>query len=200
MKPKRHRAGNAKESQPYDRCQTPAYALDPLLAYICSDWPLWEPAAGEGNLSGRLVSEGYQVYASDVLTDGIGDAVIGGKDFFTWQPPFWHCLVTNPPYSIKPQWIARCYNLGKPFALLVPVETIGAQGVQRLMERYGAELLLLDKRVNFKMPNLRSWEDSNAQFPTLWYCWQILPAPIMYGRIARRHNQQLILWSERAAA
>jgi hypothetical protein len=40
--------------------------------------------------------------------------------------------------------------------LLVPVETIGTKGAQRLMERYGAEILLLDKRVNFRMPQ-KGW-------------------------------------------
>jgi hypothetical protein len=100
--------------------------------------------------------------------------------------------MTNPPYSFKFDWLARCYELGKPFALLVPVETIGAKAAQRLMERYGAEQLLLDKRINFEMPN-KGWAGSSAQFPVLWLCWRMLPQPIVYGRITRRHDQQLRL-------
>lgn len=104
----------------------------------------------------------------------------------------YNAIITNPPYSVKFPWIERCYALGKPFALLVPVETIGARAGQRLMERFGAELLLLDKRVNFEMP-LKGWNGSSAQFPVLWLCWQLLPAPLVYGRITRRAQEQLVL-------
>lgn len=173
MKPKVNRAGSVEAGKGYDRCNTPAYALDPLLPYIRRGWAIWEPAAGTGNLVGALGSRGYAVTGSDILD---------GRNFFDYQPPTFDAIVTNPPYSIKFDWLARCYALGKPFALLVPVETIGAQAAQRLMERHGAELLLLNRRVNFEMPN-KGWEGSSAQFPTCWLCWRMLPAPIIYGKL-----------------
>jgi hypothetical protein len=114
------------------------------------------------------------------------------RNFFDWQPAIFSAIVTNPPYSIKFDWLERCYELGKPFGLLVPVETIGAKAAQTLMERHGSELLLLNRRVNFEMPN-KGWAGSSAQFPVLWLCWQMLPAPIVYGKITPRHDQQLQL-------
>jgi hypothetical protein len=60
---------------------------------------------------------------------------------------------------------------------------IGAQSAQKFMKKYGAEILLLDKRVNFKMPN-KGW-GGTAQFPVLWLCHKLLPEPIMYGHIER---------------
>jgi hypothetical protein len=182
MKPKINRAGDPSESKDFDRCQTPAYALDPLLPYLRPGWTVWECAAGAGRLSRALTPHVRQVVDSDILD---------GRNFFDWQPPHFDAIVTNPPYSIKFAWLERCYTLGKPFALLVPVETIGAQKGQRLMERHGAELLLLAKRVNFEMPN--KGDDGSAQFPVLWLCWQLLPAPIIYGRITRRPDAQLRL-------
>jgi hypothetical protein len=183
MKSKINRAGDVKESKDFDRCQTPAYALDPLLPYLRPEWAIWECAAGAGRLARALTPHVRQVVASDLLD---------GRNFFDYQPPHFDAIITNPPYSIKFDWLARCYQLGKPFALLVPVETIGAAKAQRLMEHHGAELLLLDKRVNFTMP-IKGDDGSSAQFPTLWLCWQMLPAPIVYGRIMRRHDQQLQL-------
>jgi hypothetical protein len=88
--------------------------------------------------------------------------------------------------------LARCYELGRPFALLVPVETIGAKSAQTLMERHGSELLLLNRRVNFEMPQ-KGWAGSSAQFPVLWLCWKMLPAPIVYGKVTQRPDQQLRL-------
>lgn len=175
MKPKLNQSGDIYEPKGYDACQTPPYAIDPLLPCLKREWTIWEPAAGENNLVEALYDSGYssdQVAVSDILT---------GQNFFEFSPERWDCLVTNPPYSIKYQWLERCYQLGKPFALLLPVETLGAKTAQELLKRYGFEMMLLNKRVDFKMPN-KGW-NSSAQFPVLWLCWQILPDRVMFGEI-----------------
>lgn len=191
MKPKQNQAGDPNESKGYDRCNTPPYGVDPLLPYLPGDALVWEPAAGTGNIARTLAPRRV------VATDLYGDYAKPPRNFFDWQPPTWDMLVTNPPYSIKFDWLERCYQLGKPFALLVPVETIGAKAAQAQMERYGCELLLLNRRVNFEMPN-KGWEGSAAQFPVLWLCWQLLPAPIVYGKLTQRHSDQLMLELEAA--
>jgi hypothetical protein len=183
VKPKINRGGDIHESNAFDRCQTPAYALDPLLPYLCPSWAIWESAAGAGRLARALTPHVREMVESDILD---------GRNFFTYQPPHFDSIITNPPYSIKFAWLERCYQLGRPFALLLPVETIGAKAAQRLMERYGAELLLLDKRVNFAMP-VKGENGKGAQFPVLWLCWQLLPAPIVYGRVTRRPDTQSYL-------
>ena len=192
MKPKTNRATDPGTSQPFDRCNTPAYALDPLLPYLKREWSIWEPAAGTGNIVEALNLAGRNAFGTDILGYPEGNQPM---DFLTWQPlrSTYDAIVTNPPYSIKFDWLERCYGLGKPFALLVPVETIGAQKAQRLMERHGVELLLLNRRVNFQMPN-KGWEGSAAQFPVLWLCWQMLPQPIVYGRLTPRSQEQPILF------
>jgi hypothetical protein len=145
--------------QGYDGCQTPYDALDPLIPYL-PDGLIWEPAAGEGNIVAKLRLEGFMVVDSDILT---------GHNFFEFEPQSWDCLVTNPPYSIKYQWLRRCYALRKPFALLLPVEVIGTKTGQMLFEDHGIEIVFPHGRVNFKMPN-KGW-DSSAQFPTAWFTW-----------------------------
>lgn len=195
-KPKINRAGDAQTSMPFDRCQTPTYALDPLLPYLRREWVIWEPAAGEGNIARALRELGYTVVASDILTDHIGDGVEGGRDLFAWQPARWDVIVTNPPYSVKFGVYERCYQLGKPFALLLPVETLGAGASQKLYRQHGHEQLLLNRRINFKMPN-KGYEDgewrSTAWFPTFWSCWRMLPAPVVYGEFTRRHDDQVVM-------
>lgn len=198
MKPKANRATDKHVSQPMDRCNTPAYALDPLLPYLRRNWVVWEPAAGTGRLYDALAGHTLGVMGTELREDDIGKGVHGGLDFFTYRAPGFDAIVTNPPYSIKFDWLERCYELGKPFALLVPVETIGAQSAQRQMERYGAELLLLNRRVNFEMPN--KGFSGAAQFPVLWLCWQMLPAPIVYGKLTPRHEGQAQLFDTDRAA
>jgi hypothetical protein len=172
VKPKKSRKADQYTPQGHDLCQTPAYAVEPLLKYLNPGGIIWEPAMGEGHLVNALLKARFCVERSDLQT---------GQNFFEYSPHAWDCIVTNPPYTLKFEWLARCYELGKPFALLVPVETIGAGAAQRLMERYGYEIMLLDKRVDFKMPN-KGWR-SQAQFPVLWLCWKMLRSPVVFGKL-----------------
>lgn len=147
--------------QGYDACQTPPHAVDPLLPYLQEGWNIWEPAAGEGYLEGALYDSGFSVTPSDILT---------GQNFFEFEPERWDCLVTNPPFSVKYKFLERCYQLGKPFALLMPVETLGTESAAVLFEQYGIEVIFIRPRINFKMPN-KGWEGGGAQFPVAWFTW-----------------------------
>jgi len=183
MKPKVNHAGSLVAAKPFDLCQTPPYALSPLLAHLQSDWLIWECAAGEGNLSNALSDYGYHVIATDI---------IAGQNFFDeCQPGLpWDVIVTNPPYSIKYDWLERCYSFGMPFALLMPVEMMAAAKAQRLLSRYGFELILLDKRVNFKMPNL-GYNGHGAQFPVAWYSWGLgIGQQVTFARIDRAGGER----------
>lgn len=176
MKPKTNRTGDTSQSGAagYDCCQTPPYALDPMLFPLMRFGRVWEPASGEGYLAGALRDAGHDVTATDIQT---------GHDFFSWRPDAFDVLVTNPPYSLKYPWIKRCYELGKPWALLVPLETLGAAKAQAMFKRYGVEVMLLSRRINFKMPN-KGWDGSGAQFPVVWLSWRVTGQPLAYGDIA----------------
>lgn len=143
-----------------DNCQTPPEALAPIMPYLKIGGYVWESACGEGLLLDTLASIGWCV----------GTDTIGGKDFFQYQPENWDVQVTNPPYGLKYKWLKRSYELGKPFALLVPVEMIGTKSCLDIMEEYDLdfEWIFFKRRINFKMPN-KGWSGKGAQFPTFWY-------------------------------
>jgi hypothetical protein len=160
---RRSRPADRYTPQGLDACQTPAYAVDPLLPYLCRNWTIWEPASGEGLLVEALYDSGFsqsQVVAGDLIT---------GQNFFDYEPDDWDCLVTNPPYSIQFDWLARCYALGRPFALLLKVEVLGTKTAQELFQEFGIEVIFVNPRINYKMP-IKGW-DSTAQFPTAWFTW-----------------------------
>lgn len=176
---------NEHESHKYDSCQTPAYALDPLLPYLGWSMPskIWEPAAGEGLLVNGLYDAGWteeHVISSDILT---------GQNFFEYEPADWDIIVTNPPFSLKFKWLERAYALDKPFALLLPVEVLGTKTAQELMQKHGFEIMLLNRRVSFKMPNA-GWNGGGAQFSTMWFCWHLLPQQVMFGNIEYPSDEQ----------
>ena len=59
------------------------------------------------------------------------------RKFLTCAPPPFNCIITNPPFSIKEKFLARCYQLGKPFALLMPITTFDSRERRKLFHRHG---------------------------------------------------------------
>jgi hypothetical protein len=185
----RNQGADPHKSDPRDRCYTPAYALDPLLPYLPPGAVVWESAAGDGHLVRALESAGRTVYASELTQ---------GHNFYTHAPPVsWGVQVTNPPYSTKYQWIEHSYRLGRPWALLMPLETLGAWSAQRHFRAHGVEVLVLNKRVNFYMPNM-GLDGGGANFPVAWFCWKLLPAPMVWGEIVPRADSQATFFREAA--
>lgn len=147
-----------------DDFQTPPYALKPLLPYIPKEWIVWEPACGHGYLVDELERLGYRVLATELHAEP-------SMDFLTdpLSGVFYDVIITNPPYSIKQQFLARCYELEKPFALLLPLTTFETGKRQKLFRDNGLEVIFMDKRVNFETPN--KVEKSSAWFATAWFTW-----------------------------
>ena len=192
MKPKENKGYNLGT---YDECQTPPYALEPLMIHLltCSLYNfgktrliIWECAAGMRILAKRLSNYGHNVISTDI-TDPAGNG-----DFFEIEPENKnYIIVTNPPYSLKYQWVERCYELGKPFALLMPVEMLGTAKGQKLFDKYGIEVIFMSPRVDFYMPN-KGYEGAGAQFPTAWFTWKLnLPKQINFATLNKPQRSEL---------
>lgn len=140
-----------------DDFQTPSIALNPLVPFLSNKWIIWECAEGKGNLTRELDARGYKVIGTDILS---------GFDFLKWTPDDYDCIITNPPYSLKQKFLARAYHLGKPFAFLLPLTTFETAKRQYYFKKYGLEVILFDKRINFVTP---SGKGSGAWFAVAWF-------------------------------
>ena len=68
-----------------------------------------------------LSSKGYNVIGSDITR---------GFDFLkNNMEQHFDMIITNPPYSLKDKFIEKCYEYGKPFALLLPLTAL--EGIKR---------------------------------------------------------------------
>ena len=151
-----------------DDYQSPPCVLDPLLPFITPASIVWECASGKGNLVRRLTEAGHWVIRTDILT---------GTNFLTDEAPFiYDLVVTNPSFILKDEFLQRCYELGKPFALLMPLAALDTVKRQSLYKRHGLEVLILRSQVTFK--NLAG---KSARFVCGWFCHGILPHPLIFS-------------------
>lgn len=164
----------------FDDFQTPEDALEPILPYLKKEWIIWECAEGKMNLSNKLFRLNFNVVGSDIkkldfpMTQSRGLENIENtvkhysqKNFLHWQPEKFECIITNPPFSIKQKFLERCYQLGKPFALLLPLTTFETYKRQTLFKKYGLQVIFFDKRIKFETP---SGKRGGGLFSLVLYC------------------------------
>lgn len=143
--------------------QTPPEAILPLLQFIDPNWVVWECASGNGNLVKAFEERGYQCKGTDIKSDLL-------FDFRYYIPDFeYNCIITNPPYNLKQDFLIRAYEIGKPFAFLLPLTTFDTGKRQELFNKYGVEVIFFDKRIHFETPN--KVENSKSWFSTAWFTW-----------------------------
>lgn len=152
-----------KQTSGRDMFQTPSYATELLIPFFPA-WGkrIWECAAGGGKIVRCLEEHGYDVIWTDI------NAGRGHKlDFLmdTMSFPF-DCIITNPPYSLKNEFYARCMSYKRPFALLIPADYSGWV-IDAL--RNGAQKIIPTRRIDFITPTGKSGKTGHtANYHSLW--------------------------------
>lgn len=157
----------------FDELYTPPEAVGMLLPFIPKDCKVaWEATAIKGsNISAVLETNGF-VMVNTHINDGV--------NFLSDAPAFtYDILIDNPPYSKKNQFLKRGFELGKPFMFLLPITTLEGALRHKMFREYEMQLLMPDKRFNFKPE-----KGSSAWFYTCWYTWQCnLPKQLNFVKV-----------------
>ena len=128
---------------------------------------VWEPACGDGAMMREIAAVGLRVVGSDIADRGAGALV---RDFFDFDAPLAHAIVTNPPYDRvncrdgKGAWISHALErLGVGYmALLLSWSWPGAGGLAGLWDRHPpARVYLMRWKIDFTgegaPPVLNGW-------------------------------------------
>ena len=108
---------------------TPEPVTRALLAVETFTGPVWEPASGEGHISRVLEDAGYPVFSSDLRVTGFGH---GGFDFLKFTPQFDPgAIVTNPPFKLAEQFIARAKQFPSVAKLALLLKLTFLEGAKR---------------------------------------------------------------------
>lgn len=143
------RAGsNTKTKFKTDDYSTPPESFDLLFKYISRDKINWDPFYFDGRLN---VPEDTVFIHED-------------KDFFQYEPIRYDFIISNPPYSIKQKIFERCEKLNKPYALLLPMDTMERQYMNDIMKTRDVTIII--PRIRYK------FNDNNftPPFKVCWFC------------------------------
>lgn len=88
----------------------------------------------------------------------------GEKDCFLierGEVEFIDAIVTNPPYSMKNEFLEWAFRLGKPFAFLLPLSALSSIKRAELYMKHsdGMYLVFLKRRPQFMTTKKRNWFD-----------------------------------------
>lgn len=113
-----------------------------------------------------------------------------GKDFFKYEPDNYDVIVSNPPFSIKDQILRRLYELNKPFAILLPLNSL--QGKNRYQYfKNGIQLLSFDERIGYHNCDNMTKPIEGSPFATAYFCRDVLPKDLIVEHL-NKYDKSLI--------
>ncbi len=160
-----------------DEVYTPFYAVEPLFEFIPKGKTIWCPFDEEWSAFYQMFTEkGYKVIRS-CLTEG--------QDFFTYEPEEeWDTLISNPPFSKKDEVLKRAFSLNKPFALLLPVNSL--QGKKRFdIFKNQIQVLAFDARVDYHSANSMQNYIKGNSFGSAYFCRDLLPTKLELRKLKK---------------
>lgn len=154
-----------------DEFYTPDEAIYPILKYLDKSKVYWECTDfGESNITKVLKENGFNAISTNKEK----------LDFLKDKADFdFDVIITNPPYSLKNQFLRKCYEYNKPFLLLLPLTALEGKERNKLYRQYGIELIVLDKRINFT-------KEKNVWFNTSWFCSGIAKEKLNFENVEKK--------------
>ena len=166
-----------------DETYTPFYGVKPLLSYIDKSKTVWCPFDKEWSAYVRMLKE----HGNKVIYTHIDS----GKDFFYYEPDEYDIIISNPPFSKKDDIIKRLYMLDKPFAILLPMNSLQGNSRYEYFKR-GIQLLSFDQRIGFHNINNMHKTIEGSPFASAYFCRNLLPRDLIIDHI-EKYDKSLIM-------
>lgn len=170
----------AKTDKASDEVYTADFAVKPLLQYLTlfrqsmgREIVIWCPFDLEDSEYVRIFQEnGFRVIHSHIDEN---------KNFFFYEPDNYDIIISNPPFSIKDDIIKHLDELGKPYAILLPIPAL--QGQKRFPYMKDCQALIFDKRINYYTDKEKKQVQKGVSFGSFYLCKNFLPKDLIFQKL-----------------
>ena len=149
-----------------DECYTPSYGVTSILKYIPKDVVVWCPFDTEDSEFVKQISKTHCV---------VNSHIDNGQDFYTYEPPIWDVIISNPPFGGKRKIFERALSFGKPCALLMTNTWLNDAAPKQVFKDKDLQLLMFDKRIEYGGQAV----SKKITFSSSYYCYNFLPKQII---------------------
>jgi hypothetical protein len=103
--------------------------------------PIWEPAAGRGDISKTLISYGFTVCSTDIFAYKDNDIKIDKLDFFTCNSIVragieCKTIFTNPPFNTQEEFLKHALSFNVDVIFFVRLSFLSSIRRLRIYEKY----------------------------------------------------------------
>ena len=102
--------------------------------------PIWEPAAGRGDIAKTLMRYGYEVQVTDIYPYQDKDIKIAALDFFTCTKADrgldCKTVFTNPPFNAQEQFLEHALSFGVNVVFFVRLSFLSSIRRYKIYEKY----------------------------------------------------------------
>ena len=110
-----------------------------------NNWTVLEPCHGTGTITTFLQDNNVTVVAHDKYT--LNEEL----DFLDYEiPEEIGIVVTNPPFSLKYEFVEKLAKWGKPFAVLLPIEALYTKCGFSIFQSFPYDLIIINGQCNFQ--------------------------------------------------
>ena len=159
-----------------DECLTPRYVVKPIIKYLKNKnyKKIWCP-----------FDQSHSLYVDELKKNGftvINTHIKDGSNFFNvdYKTIDFDCIVSNPPFSLKDKVLERLYKINKPFAILLPQNSLQSISRTKLFIENGLEYLGFDKRACFYTNNELKEIKFGNHFASGYFCKNVLPEKLIF--------------------
>ena len=164
----------SKSTKGSDEVYTPYYAVKPILKYLKPNSTIWCPFDKEWSAFVNVLTEaGHKVIYTHIDN--------GNNFFFTKRDCDY--IISNPPFSIKDEILAKLYELGKPFMMLLPLPSLQSKTRYEMFNDNGLELLVFNDRIGYHTIESMNESRTGNHFASIYFCWNILPKKLIFEKL-----------------
>lgn len=156
-----------------DLYETPPEAVRALLAAEQVPARIWEPACGPGAIVKVLRASGREVIAGDLVDYGCPLSFKGIDFLMEYCAPYdLECIVTNPPYKLADQFVAKAIELCPKVIMLLRLAFLESERRRPILD--GGQLARVHVfRNRLPMMHRDGWEGRkvSSSISFAWFVW-----------------------------